>query len=330
MTTAIDKRQDDAVDSPFMVFAVRALALMTPVLAVLAAYAVFLRVQQYGWTPDRILAALIVGFVVAYAASYAVAVVLRSAWMERIRTVNIWLALAVIVVAALWLSPVLNPQRISTNSQIARFEEGKTDLSALDLWPMARNWGRAGTAGIERLAAMTDHPESDELAARLERLDDATNRYQFDMERRAEQNQDRITELKDRLPIRPDGAVLPDGAFGQASPSFFNDLEKACDMTTPAGNPGCLIVEADLLPGTDGREYFVFYMTSAEAVRTVALRARAGSYRVEFGPIDLANGGTLPTLSPQDIDTLSDGGFRVAPSGLNALKFGDREIFIYP
>ena len=49
--------------------------------------------------------------------------------MERIRQGNIRVALGIIVLAALWLTPVLNAERISAQSQLARFEALKTKFA---------------------------------------------------------------------------------------------------------------------------------------------------------------------------------------------------------
>jgi hypothetical protein len=116
VSTALDADDEAAISTRGMVLMTRALAALLPVLTVLALWSVVLRVLQYGWTPDRVLAALVAAVLLAYALAYAVPALLGGAWMARIRRANVGMALVAMAAAAIWLTPALNAQRISAQS----------------------------------------------------------------------------------------------------------------------------------------------------------------------------------------------------------------------
>lgn len=68
-------------------------AVLTVPLTVIAAYALYLRVQQYGWTVDRITVAAILIVALAYAGGYAHAALPRGRWLARIENWNFRIAL---------------------------------------------------------------------------------------------------------------------------------------------------------------------------------------------------------------------------------------------
>jgi len=80
------------------------------------------------------------------------------------------MALIVLAAAAAFLTPVLNPERIAANNQIARFEAGKMPPEALDLAGLAR-WGRAGVKALARLEEIAKQPGQQALAMHLQSLD---------------------------------------------------------------------------------------------------------------------------------------------------------------
>ncbi|PTE20389.1 DUF4153 domain-containing protein, partial [Cereibacter changlensis JA139] len=118
VTTAIDQTDAEAVEGAVMVRAAQGLALILPIPAALAGYAVWLRVAQYGWTPERLFAGLAAVLALAYGLIYALAVLRGACWMERVRQGNILMALALLALSALWLTPLLNAERISARDQL--------------------------------------------------------------------------------------------------------------------------------------------------------------------------------------------------------------------
>lgn len=111
------------------------LALMTlPVLGSIAMIAQWKRVAQYGWSVDSVWAAILVAILMGYAVGYAVAAVRsRSRWLVGVDRTNITMALFLALLTVTVNTPLLDPSRISTTSQVNRLLNGKTAPEAFDL-----------------------------------------------------------------------------------------------------------------------------------------------------------------------------------------------------
>ena len=167
VSIAIDQTDAEATQSPVLLRSTQAMTLVLPVVASLAFWALWLRVRDYGWTPERVFMSLTAGVAIAYGLVYAVAVLRGAGWRERIRQGNIRMALAVIGLAALWLTPVLNAERISAQNQLARFDDGRTKLEDLDTYAISR-WGKPGAAVMAELETRSKEPGQEALAERLQ------------------------------------------------------------------------------------------------------------------------------------------------------------------
>lgn len=126
--------------------------LALPVYAGLALYAMGLRIGQYGWTLDRTWALLVALLVTGYAVGYALAVLRpRDHWLQRIEPVNRWMCLCVLGVALLANSPLLDPIRLSVNSQVARLQAGAPAIDVMDAETLRFGLGRRGARALEAL-----------------------------------------------------------------------------------------------------------------------------------------------------------------------------------
>jgi hypothetical protein len=125
--------------------------LLIPIVA-LAGYAVFLRIAQYGWSSDRIVAVAAVVIATANAVGYAIAALWRADWFKPLERWNFWTALLVLGVIAALLSPLADPARIAVASQVARLESGKIAADKFDFYYLHREGGRFGKAALEKLA----------------------------------------------------------------------------------------------------------------------------------------------------------------------------------
>ncbi|MEM9169336.1 MAG: DUF4153 domain-containing protein [Pseudomonadota bacterium] len=145
----------------------------------LAALGLWLRVDQYGFTPARVLAGAELAIVAFFAIGYAVAAVRPGAWMATVKPVNIAGAALVAALLSLLMTPVLDPARISVASQVARLDSGRVDPDDFDFSfladPRSRRWGaralddlaaRAGSERDDRIALLAKNP-GDARARRL-------------------------------------------------------------------------------------------------------------------------------------------------------------------
>lgn len=275
VTAALDQSVGDQSRS---VVVLRAAQVMAPVLlapAALAGWAIWLRVAQYGWTPDRLLAAVLAVLGLGYGLGYAGSVLLGRGWEDRIRQTNVFMALAVVLAAALLLTPVLNPERISAASQMARLADGRASLAELDV-PALGDWGRAGQGALADLSARAAAEGDAALAARLagaaapEPLPEALR-----------------ADLAALLPLRPAGeTAVRDAALGLLWDAELADWLALCRNGAAPGRPGCVMLVADFWPDRPGPEALAL------------LRAEDGSLRPEAFGFDQGQALRLSWASP--------------------------------
>ena len=130
--------------------------LLLPV-ALLAVYALGVRMAAYGITVLRAWGFLVGAVALAYAAGYAWAALRKGAWMADIGMVNVAVAVFAIVMLFLMLTPLLSPERLAAASQYRRVLADPQSDAYADLR------FRAGRYGRERLAALAvieGHAES--------------------------------------------------------------------------------------------------------------------------------------------------------------------------
>lgn len=127
-----------------------AAALPAPLIAI-AAYALTLRVQQYGWTAERVyaLACIVVG--ACYSAGYIAAAARPKQRLKTIETANIFTSFVVIGVFLALFTPIADPVRIAVSSQTARLAEGKISAEAFDYKYLRFEGGRYGAAALARM-----------------------------------------------------------------------------------------------------------------------------------------------------------------------------------
>lgn len=249
VTVAVDHSDEEAVQGRLMPAATRAMAALMPVFAVLAGWAVWLRVDQYGWSPTRLFAALAAFVALGYGALYFAAILAPTTWKARIRTSNIAMALLFLVLAAAWLS-VLNPQAISSRSQLARFESGVTPVARLDTDAFAA-WGLAGERALAQLREQATQPGSEALALRLKGVR---------TELSPEQQRARLRVI---LPVRPASeTTLRDQIIRDTADYRLSSVLQACETPMTDGRPGCILAVGDFWTDTPGAEAILLLLQS--------------------------------------------------------------------
>jgi len=134
----------------------------------LAAYALWLRISQYGLTPDRIVGAACAIAGAVYAVGYAAAAVRLGRWMRWVEKTNIVAAFVILALLLAIFSPLADPARLSVNDQMSRLASGRTTADKLDyrfLRFKAERYGhdalvqlkaRGGEAGRRAVVALAD------------------------------------------------------------------------------------------------------------------------------------------------------------------------------
>jgi hypothetical protein len=320
--TSITVAQTDAeaTQSRLLNRAAKGMALILPVMAALAAHAVWQRIGQHGWTPERLFAALTCGIALGYGLTYALAVLRGRDWQERIRQANVGVALLAIVLAALWLTPILNAERLSAQDQLARFDAGTTAVADLDVEAI-RRWGYPGQAVLDVLAERSKETGQEALAARLAGTNDQ------DSNRRLEA----AAELAAIIPVQPAGATGTRDMLISAAEDFqISDWTGLCSREFVSGRPGCLMVVADMLPSQPGEEAILLLLRTDTYVDLLGLYLDDAG-RLATRPVQRVDG---RLLTMDDMVTLVDT-WRTAPPPLtpapvNQLGTGDAGLVFLP
>jgi len=148
----------------------RAACILIFPLTVIGIYALGLRVAQYGWTTDRIIAAACLLVASCYAIGYAWAAYQYDTWLRPLAPVNVTAAFLVIAVMLALFTPIADPARISVNSQMARLESGKTAVGQFDFRYLRFEGGRYGKDALERLKQWSAGPDAAAVRAEAARM----------------------------------------------------------------------------------------------------------------------------------------------------------------
>ena len=134
----------------------RAAGPMMLMFSILAAYAIGLRVAQYGWTTERVLAVAVDAVALLYGAGYAWAALRPGPWLRLLEPVNVGASLVILAVLVALLTPLADPARLAVDSQLARLREGKVSVQTFDFAFLRVHAGRYGQRALHQLAASPD------------------------------------------------------------------------------------------------------------------------------------------------------------------------------
>lgn len=256
----------------------RLLLLALPLIAGIAIYALWLRVGEYGWTPSRLQAVCLAGFVTVWAFGAAGSVLFGGVfWRQQVRSVNVAALVVMVGLIATWFSPVLNAQRIATNSQVDRLLDGRADLTAFKFGPLQQDWGLAGTEGLVHIRAAEGDPQGDMVIAALDEYDknealraqDPNEHWRKMMRKGVEFELKRVLVL---MPSQPAGRMLPQ--IGRLDVEKFDlgrlqSIRLACEKAAVSSvGEGCHAVFGDFLPNRAGDEIVLLGYQKALGLNT--------------------------------------------------------------
>ncbi|WP_160151921.1 DUF4153 domain-containing protein [Microbulbifer sp. ALW1] len=224
---------------------------VAPFYTAFALYGLMLRVQQYGWTPERLW-----GFVVAFtlmllATSYSLAILRRGEhWGAWLRRINTGLALWVLAACLVTQSPLANFWRISATSQMARLQQEQVELAEFDFFFLRQKLGRPGLEALQQIATLPAVQQDPQMAAYLvELLKSAPSDWSL--------RQNPVAQRQANQKIRGI-EVLPGGS---SLPAAFESRRYLMDCDQAAVN--CIWLEKDL-NGDGESEFLLFSLRSRQ------------------------------------------------------------------
>lgn len=226
-------------------------------LVALAGYALALRVGQYGWTVDRVLAAACVAVMAGYAIGYAVAALRPGAWMRSIEAVNPACAYLFLLLVLALFTPIADPARLMVASQLARLQSGAVSTDKFDFVSMKFDGARWGAQALQRLAAGGDGPEAAKIATAARDALARSRRWSYGNGAATTQSAD---ELLARIAVYPHGRSLPrqfaqdvfDQGPGPGRPFCTASLATPCSarfIELKAGQPEAVVLVDSLSTG---------------------------------------------------------------------------------
>ena len=245
----------------WIALALRLVVPLSVVISLTALYALRVRAQRYGLTVERVFGFIVAAAALCYSVGYALAALNRRAWFGGVARVNVLVALGLIVVLGLLLTPVLSPYRLAASSQYRRILAGKLgeesgpapDESAFHYLRFAA--GAYGRRRLEQLAQLQNHADAVGIRERAA----AALKQNSPWQRLAPRS---YADLVAALKLYPQGSLLEAGLAERLR----------SDLTTQGNNTYCVVTEGTQLTGVlidlngDGVDEFVLFNFCAARV----------------------------------------------------------------
>ncbi|MGE3148538.1 MAG: DUF4153 domain-containing protein [Pseudorhodoplanes sp.] len=191
-------------------------ALAVPLIAAitaLAAYGLYLRVAQYGWTTQRAIALACIAVAASYALGYLFALIRDGLALRRLETTNVVTALLICAIIIALRTPLADPARIAVASQVARLEAGTTPVDKFDFAYLRFRSGIYGEQALERLKRKEDGPDAARIAFKANEALDWRSPSQSVNAASKPREADATTRKANIVLKGADGQSLPDSFF---------------------------------------------------------------------------------------------------------------------
>jgi len=191
---------------PWLLRTMQVLMLLLPVFSLLALYAVYLRIEQYGLMPVRFYGFLFALVLSLLAFAYVYVGVRQYPRFTHLSGINKTFSLLIISLAVLLHTPLLDPLALSTSHQYHRLVSGQADPDTFDYAALRFKLGYAGNARLQQLEG-ADLPFQIKVDEQLKQLAKADWYYGF---RRQQENPKLQRKL---LTVLPAERALPEALW---------------------------------------------------------------------------------------------------------------------
>ncbi|ELQ7905021.1 DUF4153 domain-containing protein [Citrobacter freundii] len=215
--------------------------IVAPIYMLIAGWSLWVRIQQYGWTPERLYGVLVVVVLLVWSFGYLVSILRRGRNpLELQGPVILGVSLLALGLLVLLSSPVIDAWRISVSSHMGLYLSGKIKPDQVSLY-MLDHSGKPGRAALEALqkdvAFNQDSKRRRDLNSLLQGSRDPVKELT-------------ATQLVSKVVIAP-GSEKPDDAFW----TFVK--AQGYRITSCAEQNACVLVSQDL--NADGHPEQVLY-----------------------------------------------------------------------
>ena len=215
--------------------------IVAPIYMLIAGWSLWVRIQQYGWTPERVYGVLVVVVLLVWSFGYLASILRRGRNpLELQGPVILGVSLLALGLLVLLSSPVIDAWRISVNSHMGLYHSGKIKPDQVSLY-MLDHSGKPGRAALEALqkdvAFNQDSKRRRDLSSLLQGRRDPVKELT-------------ATQLVSKVVMAP-GSQKPDDAFW----AFVKT--QGYRITSCAEQNACVLVSQDL--NADGHPEQVLY-----------------------------------------------------------------------
>lgn len=215
--------------------------IVAPIYMLIAGWSLWVRIQQYGWTPERLYGVLVVVVLLVWSFGYLASILRRGRNpLELQGPAILGVSLLALGLLVLLSSPVIDAWRISVNSHMGLYHSGKIKPNQVSLY-MLDHSGKPGRAALEALqkdvAFNQDSKRRRDLNSLLQGRRDPVKELT-------------ATQLVSKVVIAP-GSQKPDDAFW----AFVKT--QGYRITSCAEQNACVLVSQDL--NADGHPEQVLY-----------------------------------------------------------------------
>ncbi|MBA3582489.1 MAG: DUF4153 domain-containing protein [Gammaproteobacteria bacterium] len=194
--------------------------LALPIYCGLAAYAVYLRINQYGWTLDRLWGVWVCIAASLFALSYAILAARYGVhWNRFLKPANYMLSLVLLVLLIAPYTPAVNFYAISAHSQAQRILKNPVEPTIEELRYLRFNLGRAGVKQLEKLKIFYEKKGSASLVIDIDRL--------LKQKKREVEDAAKDSEIEDYITLIPVNQAIPED-FRQYLETKEIDLMNRC------------------------------------------------------------------------------------------------------
>lgn len=167
--------------------------LVVPIVVCVPALAVYKRIAQHGLTEERIWACFILLMALGYSVGYAKSIIPQKElgraheeensarltalnWMPSVISTNIVMALVMVALLLLMITPVADPRRLAINDQLVRLMRGDVEPASFDYKYLTRPHDQWGSDALIRLSSLTGNPRNEDIASRARQTYSSVNK----------------------------------------------------------------------------------------------------------------------------------------------------------
>ncbi len=174
---------DDLQRARVWVLLIRGALIVLPVYLLLTGYALWLRIDQYGWSVARVWGVIVSLVFSGYALCYALGIVAKwNAWTLTLGRINTLMLAVIIGVLMATNTPLLNVSAIVANSQVSRLLGGESVADEFDYRYINNQLGKPGRAAIEAMLEdprFKTLPDAERLAQAIASIDQQGQPLEF-------------------------------------------------------------------------------------------------------------------------------------------------------